>query len=143
MEMTRKAPWHLWVVGVLAVLWNLGGAVDYTMTQTRNAAYLDQFTAEQLAYFTSFPAWFEAFWALGVWGAFAGSVLLLFRTRFAFHAFVISLIGIAGTTFWTLTNPMPESLNSTGVWIFTAAIILSVILLAWYSRRMTAKGVLR
>jgi len=143
MTLTRKAPWHLWVVGVLAILWNLGGVADYTLTQTRNAAYLDQFTAEQLAYFTSWPAWFEGFWALGVWGAFAGSILLLFRSRFAFYAYIVSLIGIAGTTFWTVTNPMPESLNSTGMWAFTAAIILSVILLVIYSRRMIAAGVLR
>lgn len=143
MTLGRKAPWHLWVVGILAILWNLGGAVDYTMTQTRNAAYLDQFTPEQLAYFTSWPAWFEGFWALGVWGAFAGSILLLFRNRFAFYAYIVSLIGIAGTTFWTVTNPMPESLNSAAMWAFTTAIVLSVILLVIYSRRMIAAGVLR
>lgn len=141
--MARKTPWHLWVVGIISLLWNLGGVVDYTLTQMRNEAYLSQFTPEQLEYFTSFPTWFEAFWALGVWGAIIGSVLLLFRSRFAFHSFVVSLIGIAGTTFWTLTNPMPESLNSPGMWAFTAAITVSVILLIWYSRRQTAAGVLR
>ena len=33
-------PWHLWLVGVLATIWNSGGAVDYTMTQTRNESYM-------------------------------------------------------------------------------------------------------
>lgn len=143
MVLTRRAPWHLWVVGVLAILWNLGGVMDYTLTQTRNAAYMDQFTAEHLAYFNSWPVWFEGFWALGVWGAFAGSVLLLFRSRFAFHAYAVSLVGIVGTTFWTVTSPMPQSLNSAGLWAFNAMIILTVILLAYYSRRLTAAGVLR
>lgn len=143
MTMIRKAPWHLWVVGVLAILWNLGGAVDYTLTQTRNEAYLDQFTEDQLAYFASWPAWFEGFWAVGVWGAFAGAILLLFRSRFAFHAYAAGLVGIAGTTFWTVTNPMPQSLNSTGLWVFMGAVVVSVILLAWYARRMIAAGVLR
>ena len=138
-----KTPWHVWVVGVLATLWNLGGAVDYTMTQTRNEAYLGQFTAEQLEYFMSFPAWFDAFWAIGVWGALLGSILILARSRFAYHAFVASLVGIAGTTFWTATNAMPESLDTAGMWAFTIAIVVSVVLLAFYSRRMTARGVLR
>lgn len=143
MILARRAPWHLWVVGVLAILWNLGGVMDYTLTQTGNAAYMDQFTTEHLAYFASWPAWFEGFWALGVWGAFAGSVLLLFRSRFACHAYIVSLVGILGTSFWTITSPMPKSMNSPGLWAFNALIILSVILLAYYSRRMTAAGVLR
>jgi len=138
-----KTPMHLWVIAILAILWNLGGVIDYTMTQTRNAAYLGQFTPQQLAYFASFPIWFKWSWALGVWGGFAGSGMLLFRTHYAFHAFIIALVGIAGTMFWTLSNPIPASLNTPGVWVFNAAIIISIIALAWYSRRMTAAGVLR
>lgn len=28
-------PWHLWVVGVVAVLWNAFGCWDYTMTHLK------------------------------------------------------------------------------------------------------------
>ena len=28
-----KTPWHLWVVGVLTLLWNAVGATSYTMTR--------------------------------------------------------------------------------------------------------------
>jgi len=34
--MIQKTPIHLWVVGILAILWNSIGAVDYLMTQTQN-----------------------------------------------------------------------------------------------------------
>ena len=43
----NKAPWHLWVVGIVALLWSAGGAFDYVMTQTRNEEYLAAFTEEQ------------------------------------------------------------------------------------------------
>ena len=89
------------------------------------------------------PAWADAFWALGVWGALGGSVLLLLRSRFAFHAFAVSLVGLMGTTIYTLTSGMPAELNSAFSWIFTAVIWIVTILLAWYARRMTAVGVLR
>ena len=89
------APRHLWIVGVLSLLWNAFGAMDYVLTNTNNEAYLSQFTPEQLAYFIDFPAWTTAAWALGVWGALAGSVLLLMRSRFAVHAFGVSLAGMA------------------------------------------------
>lgn len=31
-----RAPWHLWLIGIIAVLWHAGGAFDYLMTQTNN-----------------------------------------------------------------------------------------------------------
>src|SRR3546814_2675554 len=53
MNTTDKTPWHLWVVGVLSLLWNAVGAFDYTMTKLNDADYLSAFTPEQIAYFQS------------------------------------------------------------------------------------------
>lgn len=52
-----KTPWHLWAVGIISLLWNAFGAMDYTMTKMGNAEYLAAFTPEQRAYFASFPIW--------------------------------------------------------------------------------------
>lgn len=142
-QASLKTPWHVWVIGVLSALWNSGGAFDYTMTQTRNEAYMAAFTQEQLDYFYTIPAWFDAFWAVGVWGAFIGSLLILLRSRFAYPAFILSLIGLAGSTVHTLTADMPASMNTPGIWVFTAAIWISIILLIWYTKSMRDKGVLR
>ena len=76
-----RTPWHLWAVGLLSLAWNAIGGIDYTMTQTHNAAYLAAATPAQIAWFAGFPAWEVAAWALGVWGASAGSLLLLARSR--------------------------------------------------------------
>jgi len=35
---TVKAPWHLWTIAIIGLLWNLMGAMDFVMTQTRNRA---------------------------------------------------------------------------------------------------------
>ena len=32
-EARRRTPVHLWIVGILALLWNLMGAFDYLATQ--------------------------------------------------------------------------------------------------------------
>jgi hypothetical protein len=74
-----KAPRHLLIVGVLALLWNAIGAFDYVMTETRNSSYMNSFTADQLAYFNNFPKSAIATWAFGVWGGVVGALLLLFR----------------------------------------------------------------
>jgi len=145
-----KAPWHLWVLGIVSLLWFAGGANDYVMTKTENAAYLGMAADNMgvsvetiLAYFNDYPAWATVCWALGVWGAVAGALLLLLRVRFAFHAFIVSLIGLAGSTLYTFTSDIPPEFATTGQLVFTALIWLSVIGMAAYARTMTRAGVLR
>ena len=140
--MTTRTPWHLWVVGAVALLWNGYGGYDYVMTQTNNAAYLAQFTAEQRAYFDSYPMWMEADWAIGVWGGVLGAVLLLLRSKWAFHAFLASLIAFAVSVVYGQMSEGAALMSTTGV-IFSAAIFLLGLAFVMYSRMMTRKGVLR
>ena len=140
--MTTRTPWHLWVVGAVALLWNGYGGYDYVMTQTNNAAYLAQFTAEQRAYFDSYPMWMEAVWAVGVWGGVLGAVLLLLRMKWAFHAFLASLIAFAVSVVYGQMSEGAALMGTTGV-IFSAAIFLLGLAFVMYSRMMTRKRVLR
>lgn len=139
-----RVPAHVWIVGVLGTLWNAFGAFDYVMTQTENEAYLSQFTAEERAFFESFPGWMEAFWALGVWGALIGSLLLLARSRYAVHAFGLSLVGIiVGMGYQYLAMEAPESLTTGAMAIIPWVILAIGIALFVYARNQSAKGVLR
>ena len=79
--LTQKTPWHLWVVGLISLLWNAMGVLDYVMTMSKNEAYLSEFTQEQLDYFFSFPTWVVVSWTVAVWGSLLGSLLLLLRKR--------------------------------------------------------------
>jgi hypothetical protein len=137
-----KTPWHLWLVGGVALLWNAFGGFDYIMTQTRNAAYLAQFTAEQRAYFESFPMWMEAVWGIGVWGAVAGSLLLLLRRNWAFPAFLASLIAFVIGVVYGQISGGNAVMGSTGL-IFSAVIFLLGLGFVLYSRAMARRGVLR
>jgi len=139
----QKTPWHLWVVGILAVLWNLMGVYDYLMTETRNEAYLANFTPEQLEYFTSFPAWAVATWAISVWGSLIASVLLLLRKRMARDLFLLVLVTMAITFLYNfvLSNGL-EVMGDAISLVFTGLIIVVAVLLYVYARRQAAAGVL-
>ena len=76
---TTKAPWHLWVVGIVGLLWSAMGAMDYVMTQTKNVEYMAAFTPEQLDFFYGLPTWIVASWSIAVWGGVVGAIFLLFR----------------------------------------------------------------
>ena len=134
-------PWHIWVVGVLTLLWNSVGGFSYTMTRLGRREQLGMGEAE-IAFFESAPAWSNAFWALGVWGAIAGSVLILLRSRFAVHAVIVAIIGLVGSNTWqyAVATDMPESLQSPAL---TIMIWVTTLFMLWYSMRMRAAGVLR
>ena len=140
-----KTPWHLWVVGMVSLLWNAFGAFDYVMTKLRNAEYMAAFTPEQQEFFYGFPLWANVGWALGVWGSVLGSVLLLIRSKHAVTAFLLSLVGLAISSVYQFGMHYGdlERMFGTFPMIFTAVIWVIVIALFLYARAQVAKGVLR
>ena len=145
----ERAPAHLWVVGIVALLWNGFGAYDYFMTRTQGAAYVESMMPgidanKLMAYIDSFPLWASAGWGLGVWGGLLGAVLLLMRHRLAVPVFGLSLIGAIVGIGYQLMRPLDVPDMHTG---FNAVvpylIILIAALLFLYARGQRAKGVLR
>lgn len=142
METTGRSatPWHLWVVGGLTLLWNAVGVMSYLMTELDQLEALGM-TPAQIAYFDTFPAWATAVWALGVWGAFAGSVLLLLRSRWAVTALVIALVGLIGTTYFQhFVTVVPEDMRNLGL---DVTIWVTTLFMLWYALKMRREGVLR
>ena len=140
-----RTPWHLWAVGALGVLWNGFGGYDYLMSQIGGEAYLRDFgmTAPQIAYFMAMPAWMIAVWAIGVWGSVLGTVLLLFRSRWALHSFVVSLAGLLLSLVYThLLSDGGQVMGMQGA-VMNAVITAGCLFFVWYAWAMTQRGVLR
>ncbi len=142
---STKAPWHLWVVGILSLLWNAVGAMDFTLSEMKNEAYLKASTPEQLAYFSSFPVWVVLAWGVATWGSVLGSVLLLFRCKLAVPVNLAVLAGMALTFTYNfiLTDGLKAMGGGAGSLVFTAVIIVIGVLLFGYARAMRRRGMLR
>lgn len=138
----RGAPWHLWLVAAVAILWNGYGGYDYVMSHLEGEAYYRQMgmTEAQIAFMASYPSWMHAVWAVGVWGSVAGSVLLMLRSRFAFPAFVLSFGGFLGSVAYAALAPGGMAAMGVAMPIIITAGCLFFI---WYSQAMTKAGVLR
>lgn len=138
-----KTPWHLWLVGGLSLPWNAFGAFDYTMTQLRGAEHLTSFgfTPAQVEYILSAPWWAMAFWALGVWPSLVGSVLLLLRSRYAFHAFVLSTVFFVLSLVYQFV--LSQGLKVIGFSPVNFVIAAALGFFIWYAWAMTKRGVLR
>jgi hypothetical protein len=142
-----RTPAHVWIVGILSLLWNGFGCYDYLMTRTKGAAYIDSMMHTDqgsaiMAYINAFPIWVSAAWGFGVWGGIAGSILLLMRSRHAVTAFAVSMIGAIVGLGWQILNPsgiaeMSETVNR----IMPYVIIVVSVALFLYAR--ANKSVLR
>lgn len=145
----RTAPGHLWVVGVLALLWNGFGCFDYLMTRFHNADYITSMmpgtSPDQLfAYIDSMPLWAQAGWGFGVWGALLGSVLLLLRSRWATASFAVSFLGSLATLGREILLPDgPEKMHEGATSVMPYIIIAVAAFLLWYAWTAQKKGILR
>jgi len=137
-----KVPIHLWIVGVLALLWNFMGAFDYLATQLKLASYMGQFTQEQLDYFYGIPAWAVSGWAIAVWIGLVGTVGLLLRRKWSVVAFAISLAGLAISSIYTLFLSNGLEINGTMGIIMTVLVWVIAIFLVWYSKQQAKAGIL-
>lgn len=144
-DTSRSTPWHFWLVAALSVLWNGFGAYDYTMSHVQGEAYLRSagMTDAQMAYFNAMPAWMTAAWAIGVWASVAGALLLILRSKWTFHAFVVSLLGFLASLVYThMLSNGGELMGQMGM-IMNVVVAAALVFFVWYAQVMTRRGVLR
>jgi hypothetical protein len=135
---------QLLIVGALATVWNGFCAFDFLMTMSVDPVYLAGFSDAQRAFWESFPKVIKLVWAAGVLGGLAGSLLLLFRSRFAGTALLVSLVSLMATALYQygLANP-PEEMTTRAAMTMTAAILAAAFGLLVYAQVMNRRGVLR
>ena len=143
----RSTPVHLWIVGILSLLWSCFGCFDYVMTRTRNVGYLKSSMPNMdpnamLAYVDSFPLWVSIGWGLGVWLGLAGSLLLLMRSRHAVLAYGISFVGAILGLGYQMARPMAgmSGFMAKGMPMIIILVALGLFL---YARAMDKRGALR
>lgn len=142
---TARAPWHLWLVGVIAVLFNAIGVFDFVMAMAQGAEYMASagMTPQQIAHYENMPVWMTAVWAIGVWGAFLASILLLLRRKLAFPIFVLSLAAFLVSLLYTYVLTDGGAIMGRQMAVTSAVIAILLLFFSWYAHAMGKRGVLR
>lgn len=143
-----RTPAHLWIVGIVSLLWNCFGAYDYVMTRTHNMAYLAKAMPGVdpnvgLAWIEAMPMYAQIGWGLGVWGGLLGAVLLLIRSRYAVWAFAASMLGVVLSLGYQLALAPPLAGATGAMKMMDYIIIVVALFLLWYSWTMERRGALR
>jgi hypothetical protein len=139
------APWHLWLVGVLWLVYSAMSCYSHAMTLTENASYFRAtgVTPEIAAYFAAVPAWYVVTWTIGAWGGLLAAVGLLVRKSWAVWSFAVSQLAMAANSVWTLVNPDAYEVFGNVGWIWALTTIALCAFLVFYSMAMKRRCILR
>jgi len=136
----RKAPWHLWLVAIVALLWNGAGAYTIMMAQ---AGRLYDLEPGEAAYYAAQPVWFVVLTDVALVAALAAALALLLRKRMAVWLFGLSLAAIVITNSYEVAAGTSRALLSRAALIVTVIIALIAIFELAYAGGMKRRAVLK
>jgi hypothetical protein len=130
----------VWIVAILALLWNGSGAYTIMMAQ---AGRLADLTTDEAAYYAAQPLWFVIATDIALLAAIAAAIALLLRRRAAAWLFALSLIAIFVHNIYDLAAGTSRVLVSRGALIVTLIIAVIAVLEFAYAWGMKNRAVLK
>ena len=140
---TNKPTTGFWIIGVLALLWNLMGVMQYLIQAYMTDETLQALPEAERALYEDAPAWVTGAFAIAVFGGLLGCILLLLRKKSATTLFLISMAGILVQMTYSLFMSNAREVYGTTALLMPLMVLAIGAFLIWYSKQMTAKGILK
>ena len=134
-DKTVSVHWSFWVIGVVALIFNVMGVVNYFAQM--NADSLASFPEVYRQIIEARPAWATGAFAIAVFGGSVGCLLLLLRKSVAFYVLIVSLLGVIVTMMHIFGV---AGFSSFEVWIGVLMQLVVTAFLIWYSKLAERKG---
>ena len=139
MKNTNKPNTVFWIIGVVALIWNLMGVFAYLGQAFMTDEVLALMTQGEQDYHNNAPAWVTAGFAIAVFSGALGCIALLMRKKMA--VILLSLSFLAVLTQATYNFFIQEYIELSGESIVMPLMIVVVAaFLAWYSKSIKTKG---
>ncbi|MEM9343708.1 MAG: hypothetical protein AAGA87_11750 [Pseudomonadota bacterium] len=137
-------PWHIWVVGLLALVWSAGGAADFVLTWLGVEAYTSQMPQGLRTALENYPPWMTVVWGAAVLLPVLGALLLLGRIKAAAYVLGFStvLVIVAGIYNFVVADPPMNQVAGNSIALFWAGAVAIATFLWLYAREMAMRGVL-
>ena len=79
-----------WIVGIVALIWNAMGCLNYIAQAFDLEMASEGLSVEQIAFMETIPAWNTALFAIAVFAGLAAAITFLMRKKIAVNLFIIS-----------------------------------------------------
>ena len=135
-ETVGRVPWSFWVIGAVALVWNIMGIINFFMQMNPDA--LAMYRESERAIVENRPAWATGAFAIAVFGGALGCLLLLLRKSAAYYFFIASLLGVGVAMTHTLSLGIGFGLGEI-LGIVLMPLVVAAFLF-WYSKQAHSKG---
>ena len=130
-----------WLIGVLALLWNLMTAINF-VGQT-NAEFIASMPESHQAIIEGRPLWGTLAFAIAAFGGLAGGVLLLLRKGISLYLFLASLLGVMVQMFPNLKLAGEIQFGPGELFMMMVMPLVVAAFLTWYANQTKTKGWLK
>ena len=131
---TTKLPVWYWVVGVIALLWNLMGLMAFVVQRMMTKEALASMPESQQKLYEATPTWVHVVFGIAVISGTLGCIGLLMRKHWALPVFVVSFITVLAQMSYVFI--MSDTVSVMGASQMVLPVLVTVIaaVLVWYSR---------
>ncbi len=138
-----KPPKSFWIIGVLALLWNLMGLFQFFMTTFMLDSMVEHLPEVQADMYRSIPMWYTVIFAIAVFSGVLGSFTMLLRKKITIALFGISLLAVlVAQGYWILGTDVMEVMGISSV-IMPLIVIVISIFLYFYNKGAAKNGWLK
>jgi hypothetical protein len=131
--------WSFWMIGAVALIWNVMGIVNFFMQMNTDA--LASYPASHRAIVAGRPAWATGAFAIAVFGGALGCLLLLLRKSAAYYLFIAALLGVIVQQIHTLgITGSTINFSPSEILMIMLMPLVAAAFLIWYSKRAESKG---
>ena len=131
--------WSFWVIGVVALLWNVLGSINFFVQM--NPEMQTTYRETERLIIEGRPMWATVGFAVAVFGGALGALLLLLKKSVSYYLFSASVLGVLVTIAHTLGVGINFGIGEI-VGIILMPMMVAVFLI-WYSKLAKDKGWLK
>lgn len=137
MRIDVKPPTSFWIIGFLALLWNV---IEVYISSYEISFLQENSTVEEFMVMESLPYWYIILFLIALISEVIGSFMLLIRQKIATFLYALSLIALLFLELYWL---LAFDIKNTSIFIsfiFPIFVISIAIFLYLYSKRAAKKG---
>jgi len=139
-EETQSIPRTFYVIGSLALVWNLFGFAAYIMQVLATEESMQGMDEYVRNFYLTMPAWATSAFAVAVTSGVAGSVLLLMRNSWCVPVFLVSLAAVLVQNYHAFVMGRLMLIMGPTSAILPILVFAIGVGLIWYARYAKEKG---
>lgn len=129
-----------WVVGILALLWNLVGVAMFFLQLTMSPQQVAQLPPAEQTIYNAVPQWLYVAFAIAVFGGVLGAIGLLAKKRWAVTMFFVSLLAVLAQYVGLFTSTPAWDLKGMSTLVMPGIVVVIALYLWWYSQKAAVRG---